>query len=1705
MQSQGGFFKHFFLGVVTVFGLIFSPLLLAGSFTSYPTSTDMDGNYSLSWELSGSGTLKRFVVNEYKNNVFTEGVASSGTSVAINGRASGSYRYDLYVTRRFRQGSEWRVVSKVEHSVTVNVSVSLNPPGKPSVPSLSNNGSYSVTWNTVTGATRYELQEKINSGSWNLAQNNSNKTKPYSGKIDGTYYYRVRACNSSLCSSYSAAATARVVRPPSSAPSINSASSKTTYTTMASYTLTWSNVSNATRYEPQRYYNSSWINTPSGLTLSLGNHQFRVRACNDGGCSAWSSTRTVTVSQVPNISGVSPNRQTFTLTVSGKGDYIDVKLGSNAYITKLQSKSFTRTLSPGDYSLTARSCWRDGSSFSCTAYGKAFALKIIGPPGTPASITPTSTQSTSGTYTVNWGAASGTVHKYELYAQKNSGSWSLQYSGNGSSKTFSGLTDGDYRYQVRACNTINNIEKCSGYRTSNGVKVRHKPSTPGAANPTTSTDTGHVLVSWSTVSRATYYNLQRRNNAGSWGSTQYRIGSTSYTINNLTDGSWDFRVQACNGYDWACSAFGVDGSSVVWRKVPSTPAAPTVPTKDIDGSYTVSWNKPSGTVSYYWLQERKNNTGDWTTVTSRTGAISHPVSGRTDGAYDYRVRACNGFDWACSSYSAVSSDVSVLHVPGVPTALAVPAQDADGQVILSWGSSSGQVSRYELEEYDSGWKNVYSDAHRSVELTHSDGTYQYRVRACNASGCSGYKTGSNALIVAVRPPVPNAPSSPSTSTGSADISWNATARATYYDIQKRLDSGSWQSAKAGDTNTSETLTGLTDGSWTFRVRACNRYSWSCSNDSAVSTATLVRLIPAIPVKPTTSITQSTSGSYSVNWAKPSGTVTFYDVRERKNSGSWTVMADDTSALSVSRNLPSGDYDYQVRACNGYDWACTPYSAASVKAKVRYVPTAPAITKPTYSIDSNGDFTLQWNTSTPATYYRLQKRTNGGSWTMLADNLSAVSYSENDTGSGIFEYRVSSCHEFVWACSNFGSVKTIQVAVAPDFAVHDEILVDDVPLVTPSIPANENVGALAGAGGVSGGSATYVIPIALAPGRAGMQPNVSLNYSSRGGNGIAGVGWQLSAGASIHRCSATQAQDGFTAAPQYDASRDRLCLNGQRLINVGGVYGQSGTEYRTELDTFAKVVQTGAINSASTSFTVYHKNGRISDYGTTADSRHSAHGRSEILSWAIAKVSDRSGNFMQYRYDYHGDNDGAGKGEYTLTSIEYTGDSENEPDRKVVLEYADRKDSQGKTDYQSSYLAGGLTRKTQRLKNIRTYYDGQIIRDYYLDYGNLSISSGRTLLRSVRECAYKNFVAQCLPATQFDWQEAKTKYVLEPVEFNQGSSTIAANVADKISRAVPKSDIDGDGVRDWPGLDTNNDGEIDVQGIMANAEREVTDTHSEQTEGCVARASLGFGTRCLTADFNQDGKTDFFKTTGSTSGEIKIRYNGSTEWVSSNVSLEHYQDDILSFSDFNGDGWPDITVKQTISDYAEPKIYLYPHTRDITQPYNTNTRLWLFDLNSDPNAAFQNKESVQEVGDMDGNGTPDFVIMMKPQTGKKIGMPYPIKMLLSKSKLNHGIEFTEVAFTGHLQQVDTSSNKGGADFFHDINGDGLPDWLSMNTNEDDNYWLEARLNIGGSFAPDWIDLNVMIPTRLHWLYISNDPGAREAYQLPLVEKNARNGL
>lgn len=280
------------------------------------------------------------------------------------------------------------------------------------------------------------------------------------------------------------------------------------------------------------------------------------------------------------------------------------------------------------------------------------------------------------------------------------------------------------------------------------------PGVPaGITVPTTST--GSHTVSWLVATgTVTHYELQQDiSSVFSAASLAYSGSALTSSISVGQNGTYYYRVRACNLS--ACSDYVAASNGVVVTIPPAPPLAPAsinVPTSSSTGAYTVNWGAASGVVTRYELQESTSSSFTTASLVYSGTAFSFALSGKTSATYYYRVRACN--DSGCSSFTTGANGivVSILVPPSVPSSITVPGSLVKPGVsfTVSWGSSTGTVDRYELEEgstsntftLPSVWYQVYSGLGLSKTISgKTAGTkYAYRVRACNSAGCSGYQT-----------------------------------------------------------------------------------------------------------------------------------------------------------------------------------------------------------------------------------------------------------------------------------------------------------------------------------------------------------------------------------------------------------------------------------------------------------------------------------------------------------------------------------------------------------------------------------------------------------------------------------------------------------------------------------------------------------------------------------------------------------------------------------------------------------------------------------------------------------------------------------------------------------------------------------------------------------------------------------------------------
>ena len=548
-----------------------------------------------------------------------------------------------------------------------------------------------------------------------------------------------------------------------------------------------------------------------------------------------------------------------------------------------------------------------------------------------------------------------------------------------------------------------------------------------------------------------------------------------------------------------------------------------------------------------------------------------------------------------------------------------------------------------------------------------------------------------------------------------------------------------------------------------------------------------------------------------------------------------------------------------------------------------------------------------------------------------------------------------------------------------------------------------------------GSAGYTIPIAVPPGVAGMQPSIALVYKSHGGNGSLGVGWSLSAASSIHRCGQTLAQDQAIHGVDFSAD-DRFCLDGQRLVAVSGVYGADGTEYRTEIDGFARITSHGTAGSGPLSFTVETKSGQTMDYGNTADARLSVPGQSEVRLWSLNKVSDRLGNAMTYHYL----EDTADKS-YRLERIEYTRNDAQSvlPQSEVRFLY------EARTDTRSSYLAGAELAMTKRLATIEAWTDTgsglALVKDYRLTYEQ-SPGTDRSRITAITECDASN---TCLQPVGLGWQGQTPGYSNDNVTTSWGM-TIAEWSGSRKNAFV--LDYNGDGLSD-----------ILLQGKTNGNNSVLLTANGTGFDYSVVTNSWGMSLNHWAAnqrslfvlDHNGDGLSDIFlQGKASNEGSYLLTSNGSGFDAVVNVtsawgmSANHWAGDQRSLLvlDYNGDGLSDVLLHGKASNEGS---YLLTSNGSGFDTVANVSNLW----GTNPNHWADDQRNLFVV-DYNGDGLSDILFQGSSDTQGSY-------LLTSNGSGFQTVE--NVTNTWGMTIAEWSGNRKNA-FILDYNGDGLSDIL-----------------------------------------------------------------
>jgi fibronectin type 3 domain-containing protein len=817
-----------------------------------------------------------------------------------------------------------------------------------------------VTWSAVTGATRYSIVRHNPDGSTaseifvNAPQLSYNDTNVSSGTYTYDVYSWIDTVKSQTANSDSVAIIP--VDPILPSPKVTAIPSNDTAI------LTWSAVTGADYY---RVY--QWDNVTHSLGTLLednitqltwsqsglvdGTYWYAVLAVNSTTVSDVNPVEVVIGGLAsPVVTGTNPSEGTVQLVwaaIDGATHYTVSLLDSNN--ETLLDANVTGTiwtdsnLSAGIYRYAVRAVDSNtGSSSgfnSVTVTVDSYSETLQAPNVTINVLDNDDVQ-------ITWSSVPTATH-YEIQRRLfGNDTWDVlvaQWSGT----TFVDTTapEGNVEYAVRAVKGTTVSEPGVG-----SAFINRPPAAP-VVTLSFNDQQKTVTVSWNTVPTADTYDVRRRVGGGEWVLLTDQYANTSFIDTNVPEGYVEYSVRAYEGIA------NVSNYIVQGITIDLPPAAPVVTTTIQSTSETVklTWNAISTAV--YYSIERRMIGGTWETLSDEWDSTVFVDTDVPEGNVEYAVRAYESTELV-SGFNSVEIFVDwTVPAPDVTTSV------DDSGVTLTWATVP-TATYYDVRRRTVGgtWTTLSEQwtSTTFADSTAPEGIFEYSVRAYDGTTVSPF----NGVLVEVDLP-PAAPTVTVTiqPNEKVKLTWNAISMAVYYSIERRVDSGDWETLSDEWDSTIFIDSDVPEGDVEYAVRAYEESGLVSGFDSVDV------LVDWAPATPNVTASVSSNGNVTLTWSAVY-TATSYEVRRREVGGSWATLTDQLGATAfVDTTAPEGNIEYSVRAFDGT--ILSGFTAVGV-----FVDAPPAAPTLTATLQSNGTVQLSWNTVTGAQSYELVRQSAG---------------------------------------------------------------------------------------------------------------------------------------------------------------------------------------------------------------------------------------------------------------------------------------------------------------------------------------------------------------------------------------------------------------------------------------------------------------------------------------------------------------------------------------------------------------------------------------------------------------------------------------------------------------------------------------------------------------------------------------------------------
>ena len=464
-----------------------------------------------------------------------------------------------------------------------------------------------------------------------------------------------------------------------------------------------------------------------------------------------------------------------------------------------------------------------------------------------------------------------------------------------------------------------------------------------------------VTLSWDGPGDATYV-IQRSTDGEAWDQVPAVIGTTLTETAPLWDTTYQYRI-AQKGRDGRISDF----SEPVQITIGPVPVPAYLTASREGNSVNLSWQAVAVDITAYVIEKSADNE-TWETLTAVTDTTSCTDQVIDNASYFYRVRA----DGGNNQISEPSNVVEVTVPPDTPTNLRVSASGRT--VSLVWDASEGATA-YVIQRSTDG--TTFEQVAEATEAIHTDTVpnwntlYHYRVLAKSSIG---YLSGPSSAVQIKTPPAPPAVLRAEVSYNTISLTWNASAGANSYTVQRSTEGSEWtEIGTISDTSyTDENL----DWGRTFQYRVFARTADGLVSDDSTVTAT----IGDVPVP--TNLTASLEGTDAVLYWQSVPYINTYIVERSLSGQDWEFYAEvqNTTYTDIDLDL-SNDYYYRVKSHGG--------NRVSEPSNIVKVTTAPGVPTNLQANVSGKTVALSWEGSGNVTYI-IQRGTDGITFEQVAE-------------------------------------------------------------------------------------------------------------------------------------------------------------------------------------------------------------------------------------------------------------------------------------------------------------------------------------------------------------------------------------------------------------------------------------------------------------------------------------------------------------------------------------------------------------------------------------------------------------------------------------------------------------------------------------------------------------------------------------------------